>query len=106
MGSGLARHKKRKHSWNPYTSEIQRLSIYPRVRASGDEFRLKPGMEITVVINDMGDRGQGIASYRGYKVYIYNASVGSKVRVRITRVQGSRAYGEIVETLSESSIEY
>lgn len=102
----MARHRKRKHSWNPYTSEIQRLSIYPRVKSGYEEFRLKPGMEVVVVINNVDDRGYGVAGYRGYRLHVYNASVGSKVRVRITRVQGSNAYGEIVETISESSIGY
>jgi len=102
----LARHRKRKHSWNPYTSEIQRLSIYPRVQVPRDENRLRKGDVIEIVVNDMDDKGRGVASYRGYKVIVYNASVGSKVRVKITKVVGETAFAEITDTISESSIEY
>ncbi len=102
----MARHKKRKHSWNPYTSEIQRLSIYPRVNVPQDEFKLKTGAIIDVIVNDMDERGRGIANYRGYKIIVYNASVGSKVKVKITKITGNTAYAEIIKTISESSVEY
>ncbi len=106
MGSSLARHRKRKHSWNPYTSEIRRLSIYPQVRAPRDEFRLRRGMELELYINNIDDRGNGIASYRNYKIIVYNATVGSRVKARIVKVVGDTAYAEVVSTISESSVEY
>lgn len=102
----MARHRKRKHSWNPYTSEIRRLSIYPRIQTPRDENRLKRGMEIEVYINNIDERGNGIANYRGYRIIVYNASVGSKVRIRINKISGDTAYAEIVRTISESSVEY
>jgi len=102
----LARHRRRKHSWNPYTSEIRRLSIYPSIQAPKDDDRLRRGMEIEVYIGDMDEHGNGLASYRGHRVIVYNASVGSRVRARIVKVVGDTAYAEIVKTISESSIEY
>jgi len=106
MGSGLARHRKRKHSWNPYTSEIRRLSIYPHIQTPRDENRLRRGMEIEVYINNIDERGNGIANYRGHRIIVYNASVGSKVKARIIKISGDTAYAEIIRTISESSVEY
>ncbi len=103
----MARHRRRKHTWNPYTSEIKRLSIYPDMSGrEREEKPLKPGDVIEVIVNNMDDRGRGMAGYRGMRVIVFNSSVGSKYRVRIVRVSGNTAYAEILETLSESAIEY
>ncbi|WFO75377.1 TRAM domain-containing protein [Desulfurococcaceae archaeon MEX13E-LK6-19] len=102
----MARHRKRKHSWNPYTSEIQRLSIYPRIQAPRDDDKPKVGDIVEVIVSDMDSKGRGIASYRGYKIIVYNAGVGSKVKARITKIAGDSIYAEVISTISESSVEY
>ncbi|RLG83478.1 MAG: deoxyribonuclease [Thermoprotei archaeon] len=102
----MARHKKRKHSWNPYTSEIQRLSIYPRVQVPKEDDTPKTGEIIEVFISGMDDKGRGIGYFKGRKIIVRNASVGSKVRVRITHVGKDVMFGEIIKTVSESSVEY
>ncbi len=102
----MARHRKRKHSWNPYTSEVQRFSIYPRVNTNvgGDSIRV--GDTITVSIREVDEKGRGIASYRGKRVVVYNASLGSMVKARVVRIAGDTVYAEIVETVKESDVEY
>ncbi len=102
----MARHRRRKHSWNPYTSEVRRLSIYPDMRGPREEKPLKPGDVVEVLVNNMDERGRGVAGYRGMRIIVFNSSVGSKYRVKIVRVSGDTAYAEIMETLSESAIEY
>ncbi|WP_448579091.1 TRAM domain-containing protein [Thermosphaera sp.] len=97
--------QQKKHSWNPYTSDVQRFSIYPRIQQPKDD-SLKPGMILTLNINDMDQRGNGIVSLKDTKIIIYGASLGSKVKVKISRVVGDTAYAEIIETLSEADETY
>jgi len=96
--------RRRKHSWNPYTSEVQRFSIYPQITVSEDA--VKEGDVITLSVKEVDDRGRGIASYKGKKVVVYNASLGSTVKARVIRVAGDTVYAEIVETVKESDEEY
>ncbi|MEM0378390.1 MAG: deoxyribonuclease [Thermosphaera sp.] len=97
--------QQKKHSWNPYTSDVQRFSIYPRIQQPKDD-ALKPGMTLTVNISDVDQRGNGVVPYRDSKIIVYGASLGSKVKVRVSRVVGDTAYAEIVETLSEADETY
>ncbi|MCD6300904.1 MAG: deoxyribonuclease, partial [Staphylothermus sp.] len=83
----MARHKARKHKWNPYTSEVQRYSVYPRIQAPKEE-GVKAGDIFTVSIRDVNEKGQGIANYRNKRVIVYNASLGSKVKVKAVKVLG------------------
>ena len=102
----VARHRKRKHSWNPYTSEVQRFSIYPRVQTDTGENVVKTGEILTLSIKEVDEKGRGIASYRGKKVVVYNASLGSTVKARVVKVVGDTVYAEIMETLKETDTEY
>jgi predicted RNA-binding protein with TRAM domain len=101
----VARHKARKHRWNPYTSEVQGFSVYPRIQVPREE-GVKPGDTITVSIRDVDEKGRGIASYRGKTVIVYNASLGSRVKARVVKVTGDTIYAEITETLTDSDVEY
>ncbi len=101
----VARHKARKHRWNPYTSEVQRFSVYPRIQTPQEE-GIKVGDEFVVTINDVDEKGRGITSYRGRQVIVYNASLGSKVKVRAVKIIGDIIYAQIVKTLSEADTEY
>jgi len=101
----VTRHKMRKHSWDPYTSEVQRFSIYPKIQTpSGDEIRV--GDVLTLSINEVDEKGRGLANYRGRRVIVYNASLGSRVKARVVKIAGDDIYAQIVETLSESNVEY
>ncbi len=101
----MARHRARKHRWNPYTSEVQRFSVYPRIQVPKEK-SIRIGEEFVVKINDVDEKGRGIARYQGHQVIVYDASLGSKVRVKAVRKIGDTIYAEIVETLSETDTEY
>lgn len=101
----MARHKARKHKWNPYTSEVQRFSVYPRIQTPKEE-SVRVGETFTVSINDVDEKGRGIANYRGKRIIVYNASLGSRVKVKAVKVVGDTVYAQIVETLSEADTEY
>lgn len=97
----MARQHK-KYEWSPYMSDVQRFSIYPRIQVPRDENgQVRVGSIITVSVNNVTDRGLGVAEYNGRRIYIYNASLGSRVRAKVVKVSGDVAYAEILETLSE-----
>ncbi len=102
----VARHKMRKHSWNPYTSEVQRFSIYPRIQTDRGDNVVRVGEVIMLSINDVDEKGRGIASYHGRKVIVYNASLGSRVKAKVVKIAGPTIYAEIIETIKDSDIEY
>jgi predicted RNA-binding protein with TRAM domain len=94
-----------KKDWTPYSSDIRRLSIYPSIRGY-DEKRLEVGDVVVVNIYDIDDKGNGVVNYRGFRIVIPNATSGSRVKVKIVKVQGDVLIGHIVEVLSESSADY
>ncbi len=60
------------------------------------EPNLIPGNVYTVMIQDVGNRGDGIARIGKYIIYIPGTTKGSEVRVKITTLRGTRAYGTVV----------
>lgn len=100
----VARNSK-KHNWSPYTSDLRKLSIYPSIKTSEGK-RVKVGDVVTVSIYDVDERGQGVIQYKDMKLIIPNAISGSRVKVKIVKVQGDVAIAHIVGVLSESSTEY
>lgn len=95
----------KKNSWDPYTSNLQRLSVYPPIKTQ-DHHTLRVGEIITVEVYDINERGQGVVYYKGKKVIIPNATSGSKVKVKISRVQDDIAIAHIVDVVSESDTTY
>lgn len=52
----------------------------------------------TVVIEDMGEQGDGIARVeRGYVVIVPNTEIGDEVTVEMTDVKQNFAFGEVVQ---------
>lgn len=101
----MTRQRRRKpHSWDPYTSEVQRFSIYPKLNIDSSD--LKIGDVITLSINEVDEKGRGLANYRGRRVVVYNASLGSVVKARIVKVTQDAVYAEIIETISETNVDY
>lgn len=97
----MSRHHKR-YQWSPYTSDLRRLSIYPQINTQ-EERPLREGDSLVVNIYDIDDQGRGVVDYKGIKILVPNAMSGSKVKVKIVRVHGDVAVGQIVRILSESA---
>lgn len=95
----------KKHTWNPYTSDIQRFSVYPKVKVYEDN-ELRIGDTIEVYVNNVDDRGKGLAFYRGFRVYINNVNVGSKVKAIVKEIKGSEVYCDKVDVVEENNVEY
>jgi 23S rRNA (uracil1939-C5)-methyltransferase len=60
---------------------------------------LKEGDEVEVEIKEKSRDGRGIARLRGLIVFVNGASVGDKVKVRITRIAARHAQAEVLRSL-------
>lgn len=58
---------------------------------------VEEGREYEVIIDAKGAKGDGIAHVEGFVIFIANADVGTKVKVKITAVKRTFAIGEIVQ---------
>lgn len=101
----MARNNDKKNNWSPYTSSVHRYSIYPSIRTV-EERALRVGDVITIDIFDVDEKGNGVVQYGDKKIIIPNATSGSKVKVKIVRIQGDIAMGHVIKILSESNSDY
>lgn len=58
---------------------------------------LKEGELYDLTIKDIGKKGDGIAYYDKYTIYVTGAVKGSAVKVKIEKISGTVAFGRIVE---------
>ncbi len=58
---------------------------------------LKEGMTIELTIKDIGKKGDGIAYYDKYIVYVAGAVKGTSAKVKIEKISGTVAFGHIAE---------
>ena len=59
---------------------------------------LKEGSIYDLTIKDIGKKGDGIAYFDKYIVYVAGAVKGAMVKVKIEKISGTVAFGHIVET--------
>jgi translation initiation factor 2 subunit 2 len=57
---------------------------------------LREGGEYEVTIKDIGKKGDGVAFYGKYTIYVPGVVKGSTVRIRIEKISGTVAFGKIV----------
>jgi predicted RNA-binding protein with TRAM domain len=55
---------------------------------------VKENQELEVLIDDIGSRGDGIARIQGFLIFVRNAKVGERVKVRILSVGEKFAVAE------------
>ncbi len=58
---------------------------------------LKEGNIYDLTIKDIGKRGDGVAFFDRYVVYVPGAVKGSEVKVKIEKISGTVAFGRIVD---------
>jgi len=58
---------------------------------------LKEGMVYDLEIKDIGKKGDGIAYFDKFIIYVSGAVKGSTVKVKIEKISGSVAFGQIAE---------
>lgn len=57
---------------------------------------VEEGREYEVTIDAKGAKGDGIAHVEGFVIFVANATVGEKVKVKVTAVKRTFAVGEKV----------
>ncbi|MEM4258968.1 MAG: translation initiation factor IF-2 subunit beta [Candidatus Thermoplasmatota archaeon] len=58
---------------------------------------IKEGMVYELTIKDIGKRGDGVAFLEKYIIYVPGAIKGSTVKVKIEKISGTMAFGQIVQ---------
>lgn len=58
--------------------------------------------EIELVIEDIGADGEGIGKVNGYTLFIKDALVGDKVKVKVIKTKKSFGYGRLLEIVEPS----
>ena len=58
---------------------------------------LKEGMTYDLTIKDIGRKGDGIAYFDKFTIYVTGGIKGSMVKVKIEKISGTVAFGHIVE---------
>lgn len=58
---------------------------------------LKEGMTYDLTIKDIGRKGDGIAYFDKFTIYVAGGVKGSMVKVKIEKISGTVAFGHIVE---------
>jgi translation initiation factor 2 subunit 2 len=58
---------------------------------------LKEGMVYDLTIKDIGRKGDGVAYFDKYIVYVPGAIKGSTIKVKIEKISGTVAFGGVVE---------
>jgi len=58
---------------------------------------LKEGMTYDLTIKDIGRKGDGVAFLDKYVIYVSGAIKGAVVKVKIEKISGTVAFGQIVE---------
>jgi len=90
---------------DPYNIDVYRYSIYPKIRYE-DGNEIKVGHQLVLDIYDVDEKGRGVASYKGKKIIVPNAMLGSKVCVRIVKIERDYAIAHIISILRETDNVY
>lgn len=64
--------------------------------------RIQKNDELTIDIHDIGSQGEGIGRYEGYTLFVNNATIGDKVKIKVTKAKKNYGYGRVIEILDPS----
>lgn len=57
---------------------------------------VKEGEKYDVTIEDIGKEGDGVAKVNNFVVFVPNTKVGDEVKIEVTKVLRTLAFGEVV----------
>ncbi|MCL2608266.1 MAG: translation initiation factor IF-2 subunit beta [Methanomassiliicoccaceae archaeon] len=58
---------------------------------------LRSGDVIEILIHDMGKKGDGVGKYQSYLVVVPGTVKGTRVKVKITNISGTTAFGSVTQ---------
>lgn len=65
---------------------------------------VREGETYEVTIENIGEKGDGIAKVDGYVIIVPKTQKGERVKVRVTAVRGKVSFGEVIEKLGQASV--
>jgi predicted RNA-binding protein with TRAM domain len=80
-------------------SKSRQGGSYEGKRGHGKGFKRCPvelGEELEVEITELSPKGEGIAKNQGFVIYVADAKLGDRVKVKITRVTDKAANAQVI----------
>jgi len=72
---------------------------YVKKTRVADNNEIKENGEYEILISSMDRKGRGIGRIRNVSVFVPHAEIGEKVRVKIVKLRGKYAEGEIIRRI-------
>ncbi len=63
---------------------------------------VREGEEADVIIEAVGEKGDGIAKIKGFVIFVPGTKQGDNVKIRVTRVLSKVGFGEVVGKAAET----
>ncbi len=67
-----------------------------RDKFNKDRCPVKEGEQVDVEIISIGEKGDGIAKYQGYIIFIPDTAIGDKVKIEIIRVLSKFGFAKVI----------
>jgi 23S rRNA (uracil1939-C5)-methyltransferase len=64
---------------------------------------VKEGEELSVVIESVAEKGDGVAKKQGFVIFVPGTKVGDKVKIRVKKVAKKVAFAEVIGSFEEGS---
>jgi predicted RNA-binding protein with TRAM domain len=80
-------------------SKSRQGGSYEGKRGHGKGFKRCPvelGEELEVEITELSPKGEGIAKNQGFVIYVADAKLGDRVKVKITKVTDKAANAQVI----------
>jgi predicted RNA-binding protein with TRAM domain len=81
-------------------SKSRQGGSYEGKRGHGKGFKRCPvelGEELEVEITELSPKGEGIAKNQGFVIYVADAKLGDRVKVKITKVTDKAANAQVIK---------
>jgi len=77
---------------------------YGGSRGGGSGFvPVKEGEELSVVVESVAEKGDGVAKKQGFVIFVPGTKVGDKVKIRVKKVAKKVAFAEVIGAYEEGS---
>ncbi len=63
---------------------------------------VKEGEELSVVIESVAEKGDGVAKKQGFVIFVPGTKVGDKVKIRVKKVAKKVAFAEVIGSYEEA----
>ena len=97
QGKALKQSKSTNNNWREITiSPKKRSPRNAKNKRHRDECPVEVGKEYEVEINQMSPNGEGLASIKGFWIFVPEVNIGDKVKVKVTTVDSVSADAAVI----------